>query len=165
MVHGGYVTKDKTWGLWERSEIPHFDHPETLYITRWTIIQTPLFSIFVHRFTTEDPRPTLHDHTHSFTSIILRGGYIEHIGYWNMRRTSGPTRVVRRVNTKRAEDVHSITRLLRVPTWTLVFTGRRRRQWGYLEPGGRWVAHDEHVHDTECREAVERRRELLEAAS
>lgn len=150
------------WAFMERFEIPDLDHPDHTYLTRLRIVQTPWCALYLHRMDTPDSRPTLHDHPWNFVSIILRGGYIE-------RRLDPITRdvderhVVRHVNRLRAEDVHSIRELLRVPTWTLLFVGRRRRTWGYLEPsrgwrrGWTWTEFDKHEHADEFDRAMARR--------
>ena len=146
------------WALFERFEVPNYDEPQATYMTRWRIVQTPWFGIYVHRFDGPDPRPTLHDHPWDFVSLVLRGGYWERVP-----ATTDPA-VVRlnvfsacAINRKRAEDVHWITKLLRFPTWTLVFVGRRRREWGYLDRDGKWTRYDQHPHNAEFLRAMEAR--------
>lgn len=136
------------WALLERFEIPDLDDPTSNYLTRWRIIQTPWFGIYVHRFGGPDSRPTLHDHPWPFVSLVLRGGYIERRAYGQ------PGVTVRHINVKRATDVHWIDQLLRTPTWTLMLVGRRRRTWGYVDPGGEWTPFDEHFHAAEFDRAV-----------
>lgn len=148
------------WVVMGRFEVPDYDG-DGLYLTRWRIIQTPWFGLYLHRMTGPDPRPTLHDHPWNFLSIVLRGGYIE-------RRLDPLTMVVneahriRRVNRMRTHDAHSIRRLLRVPTWTLLFVGARRRTWGYVESDGspvwHWTEFDQHRHAAEFDAALARRR-------
>lgn len=162
------------WAFMDRFEVPQYDGDGT-YLTRWRVIQTPLGGLYVHRFTGPDPRLTLHDHPWSFLSIVLRGGYVE-------RRLDPETmqvnevHTVRRWNRIRASEAHSIVRLLRVPTWTLMLVGRRVRTWGYLEPVGnmagsrvpfedephhiewRWTEFSDHFHNTEFVEALARRK-------
>jgi hypothetical protein len=168
MVHGGRKLSETNPGRIERwlerfhrFDVPDYDNPEKLYMTRWVLVQTRWFSVYVHRFGTADPRPTLHDHPYSFVSFVIRGGYYEQFGYYGVRTRRGPERLVRRINVKRAEAFHVITKLLRVPTWTLVLTGPRRRGWGYLDPGGKWTRYDQHTHDAEFHRALKRREEIL----
>ncbi len=113
----------------ERFEVPDLDRPERTYLSRLRIVQTPWCALYLHRIDTPDSRPTLHDHPWSFVSLILRGGYYE-------QRLDLHTLVERRarrrwLNVMRRDDAHYIERLLRVPTWTLLFVGSRRRTWGY----------------------------------
>lgn len=157
------------WAFFERFEVPDYDRPERNYLTRWRLIQTPWFGIYIHRFDGPDPRETLHDHPWPFLSIVLFGGYIE-------RRLDPMTmyvdeaRLVRRVNRMRLGGAHSIMRLLRQPTWTLMIVGRRVRTWGYLEPAPRvwgagdpstlrwvWTEFNKHPHAAEFDRALQAR--------
>lgn len=144
----------------DRFEVPDYDGDGN-YLTRWRLIQTPWFGVFLHRFDGPDPRPTLHDHPWNFVSLVLRGGYIE-------RRLDAMTMEVdedhrvRFVNRLRIGEAHAIMRLLRVPTWTLMLVGVRRRTWGYLEPTDgdytwTWTEFNLHYHAVEFDRALERR--------
>lgn len=125
------------WMLLDRVDIPAHDTDATMF-TRWRLVQTPWFGLWVHRHHLPD-QPVLHDHPRPFVSIRLRGGYWERFDY--MR----PPRRVRWVNVKRALDCHYIERLDREPTWTFVLAGRRQRTWGYIVPVTReWVPFHEH---------------------
>ena len=146
------------WAFMERFEIPDYDHPERSYLTRWRLVQTPWFGFYLHKMDGPDPRETLHDHPWAFLSVVLRGGYVE--------RRLNPLDMsvaehhrVRWLNRCRACDAHSIRSLLRTPTWTLVFVGKRVRTWGYLEPiAGSvtwgWTEFDLHRHNQEFIEAL-----------
>lgn len=154
------------WAWMDRFEVPEYDGDGT-YLTRWRVIQTPWGGLYVHRFTGPDPRPTLHDHPWNFRSIVLRGGYVE-------RRLDPITmevdedHVVRRTNRVKATHCHSIMRLLRVPTWTVMLVGPRRRTWGYLEPRLNrglvphkewvWTEFNKHRHNDEFVAALARRK-------
>ncbi len=132
------------WAFMERFEIPDLDVPERNYLTRWRLVQTPWFGIYLHRMDGPDSRPTLHDHPWPFVSFVLRGGYDE------VQKYTLPTgRAVNRVNVKRATDLHYIWRLHRDPTWTLMLVGRRRRDWGYVDRDGTWTRYDLHPHAVE----------------
>ena len=131
------------WAFMETFRVPSFDDPEVDYLTRLRIVQTPWAAIYLHRIGTPDSRPTLHDHPWNFVAVVLRGGYRE------CRDYSGIAHVIRRVNVKRATDLHWIDSLDRTPTWTLVFTGRRKREWGYVDPDGTWNHFTQHPHADE----------------
>lgn len=45
--------------------------------TRFILVETRLFSVFVHRAVAERWHPQCHDHPWSFVALILRGGYEE----------------------------------------------------------------------------------------
>jgi hypothetical protein len=148
----------------ERFEVPDYDGDGN-YLTRWRLIQTPWFGIYLHRFDGPDPRPTLHDHPWNFLSVVLRGGYIER-RLDPMTRDVNECHRIRFVNRLRTHDAHAITRLLRVPTWTLMFVGVRRRTWGYSEPyaaapdfhdAWSWTEFNLHAHAAEFDAALARR--------
>ena len=103
-----------------------------VYLDRTYIIQTPWFGIMFHRIFRPDRQRDLHDHPWNFLSFVLRGSYIEDSPHGVKLR--------RWINWKWAEDRHSICEVSRSPVWTLVFTGRKRRTWGFWVDGGtRWV--------------------------
>jgi len=155
--------RSPNWAFMERFEIPDYDHPERNYLTRWRIIQTPWFGWYLHRMDGPDSRSTLHDHPWNFLSIILKGGYTEvvpdtHGGFlWEVRHTH--RRTIGILNAKFARDLHYIEFLHRTPTWTMVFTGRRTRVWGYLDEDG-WTAFDTHRHAAEFDRALAEREKI-----
>lgn len=152
------------WAFMERFVVPNFDRDDEDYLVRWRVIQTPWCSLYLHRIGTPDSRPTLHDHPWNFTALVLRGGYIERRLDPKTMKVNESHRV-RRVNRMRTHDAHAIMRLLRVPTWTLVLVGARRRTWGYWEPWFEpgvgewtWTPFDQHAHGEEFDRAMERRK-------
>lgn len=154
------------WAFMERFEVPDYDQPERNYLTRWRIVQTPWFGIYLHRMDGPDPRTTVHDHPWSFLSIVLRGGYTEIREAWSPPVNDGPWRRnvqlhadITRGQYRRAERLHSIERLHRTPTWTLLFVGRRRRDWGYVDADG-WTRFDRHRHAVEFDAAMAARKAL-----
>lgn len=145
----------------ETSHVPNYDDDGT-YLTRLRIVATPWFGVYIHRFDGPDPRLTLHDHPWNFTSLVLRGGYVERRLDPRTMEVNEAHRV-RWVNRIRTHDFHAIVRLSRVPTWTLMLVGPRRRKWGYLEKDERfswlWTAFDAHPHALEFDAALRRRAE------
>lgn len=149
------------WAFMERFEVPNLDDPTQTYLARLRIIQTPWFAVYLHRMDGPDSRLTLHDHPWNFVSLVLRGGYIE-------RRLDPITmnvhehRVVRHVNRMRTHDAHAIRSLLRVPTWTLMLVGPRRRTWGYLHrfqlTAWHWTEYSKHRHAYEFDRAMAARK-------
>lgn len=105
----------KNWALLRRFDIADEKTGE-VYLRRWYVVATPWFSVLLHKICTPDKDRDLHDHPWSFWSLVLWGGYEEVLG----------------------ERAHRIYMLDRSPTWTLVLTGRRRREWGFHTAAG-WV--------------------------
>lgn len=120
--------------------IPGLD--EKNYLTRMRVVQTPWFGVLIHRFDTPDPLPVLHDHPYNFVSFVLKGGYTERrLNPLDMTVTEHHR--VGFMNVMRTHDAHAITRLWRVPTWTIMFVGRRVRKFGFLERSSSWDSGDD----------------------
>lgn len=100
------------------------------YLTRWVIRHGPSWSLYVHRFVGDDDE-VMHDHPKRFVSIGLSGAYDEDTPA-GTRRCRAPW-----VRTFGAEHKHRV-RLVTATVWTLVWTGRYTRMWGFW-PGGRFV--------------------------
>jgi len=101
------------------------------YLMRWWLIpRNRFFNVYLHKFLRDDDDRALHDHPWVSCSILLRGGYIEHLpgGVKKVRRCFWPY-------FRRATQAHRIE-LLVVPTWTLFITGPKVREWGFLCPQG-----------------------------
>jgi hypothetical protein len=122
------------------TDIPDLTDPTKTYLRRLRLVETPWFGVFLHKILLPDADRDLHDHPWDFATLILRGGYEEQVP------SSGPAAGTRRwragsAHRVRATDLHSVRRLFRVPTWTLVVVGRRQRAWGFATDGG-WMSAD-----------------------
>lgn len=126
-------TDGSRWAFLSTTFIPVTATAETALLKRWRIIQTPWFGLYLHCHFKPDPARDLHDHPWDFWTLILKGDYSE-------RRANGLRYVwrARSLHHMPAERPHSIHALSRVPTWTLLFVGRRRRDWGFYTDDG-WV--------------------------
>lgn len=142
------------WAFMELFKVPHYDYIDQDYLWRLRILQTPLFGIYLHKLCTPDPRDTLHNHPWPFFSIVLKGGYVEFVpGEFYAK-----SRYVKRFNVKRFKNsYHWIAELDRSPTWTLVFVGRRRRVWGYLDRDGTYTDFNRHAFNDQYHAALEAR--------
>lgn len=150
LYRNGHKNNSPRWALLEGFEIPDATNPDKTYLTRLRILQTPLFGIYLHRIAYPDSRKIFHNHPFAFLSILLRGQYTE--------MTPGPgssspestapyavPRRIRFVNVKRYnKSWHWIDEIHRDPVWTLVFVGRRRRVWGYLDKSGNFTEYDKY---------------------
>jgi hypothetical protein len=104
-----------------------------VHFKRWRLLSTPWFNVYVHGIYQKDLEADMHDHPWDFTSIVLYGGYVEQTEKDFIERR------FLHIKKNKAEDVHRIYRLFK-NTYTLVITGRRRRDWGYKTKNG-WVEH------------------------
>lgn len=125
-------TKEYSSPRWAFMRRRLIGQPGDIYLDRVYVVQTPWFGIMFHRIYRPDNQRDLHDHPWNFFSLILLGHYVEDT-------PDGP--FLRHLwNFKRAEDRHSIRWCSRSPVWTLVFTGPKRRTWGFwVDNGTRWV--------------------------
>ena len=116
------------------------------YMIRWHL--TPeregRRNYFLHKMNGPDLGRDMHDHPWDFTTFILWGGYNESIRLANGAPTWTQVPWLSR-RTRKAEYTHAIKRLHKRPTWTLVITGPRRREWGFYTKDG-WVDWRTYVH-------------------
>ena len=100
-------------------------------LRRWTLIETPLFGLKVHHLVQSDPSERgFHDHPWDYLSLRLRDLYIENIlGSDGIIR-----REHRRISRRKSTTPHRIDIPEGSKCWTLVLTGHRRREWGFVAP-------------------------------
>lgn len=127
----------------------------SLYLRRWRLLgynaKLPgLFgrSVMLHRIVRPDQDRDPHDHPWDFWTLVLKGGYVEHIyhqPYKTRPRNPGidkPEAVVRMPGDRSfrpATHLHRIDSLPFGDAWTLVMTKRREgHQWGFWTTKG-WV--------------------------
>jgi hypothetical protein len=137
----------RRWAFWRKMILRRADG--IAYLDRLRIVQTPWFGVYLHRMDAPDPGLDLHDHPWRFVSLVLRGGYDEYrtetrvatmfadlSERWPTTCTPGVVNVRKRgsIQGMRLDECHTIHRLHRTPTWTLMFVGRRVRGWGFYLP-------------------------------
>lgn len=100
-----------------------------LHFRRWRILQLPFFRIYVHNILKSDE--DIHEHTHpwNFSSLILKGGYIESSGGNLTDARPGSILVKSYKDSHRVISLHGAT-------WTLVFAWGYRKSWGFVTPNG-----------------------------
>lgn len=127
------------WAFMKRTDIPDVSEPGVIYLTRWRLVQTPWFAVYLHKIMRPDGDRALHNHPYGFAALILRGGYREEVfdrsWYALHEREHGPLDW----NVIPHGRYHNIRTLLRVPTWTLLFAGPRQSSWGFLTADGEHV--------------------------
>jgi hypothetical protein len=126
------------------------------YMRRW-IFRTPWGTLRLHNIRESDAGRDFHDHPFSFTSVILRGGYIEHRpgcvcdgdahgfrwGAWDAPGlvAVGPCRrfIAPAIVRRKATDFHRLELLDGAHAWTFVISSDYHRTWGFLLPNGTWI--------------------------
>lgn len=124
---------------------------ENPYMNRWHIIpRNRWFNIYLHEILQPDDERALHDHPWWNLSIVLRGGYLEHLKArpgdihqeYAIWRSPGSL-VLRRASTAHRLSLarrwdHSKGKYSWLPCWSLFITGPVIRIWGFHCPQG-WV--------------------------
>lgn len=130
------------WALMSSFDIPC---KSGLYLRRLRIVQTPLFGVYLHEMHAPDDDRDLHDHPFNFWSLILKGGYRERWSRFPSVTHFHQTRSWKRWSFHKVEilEGHSISVLFEVPTYTLVFVGRRQADWGFYTKSG-WIPWDQY---------------------
>lgn len=107
------------------------------YIERWVLFRGKHLSGYLHRLVGDDWARDPHDHPARFWSIGLWGSYIE--------ETEFETRTFRApwIRTFPATYLHRL-RHTGKPCWTLVFVGRRTRNWGFVRDG-EWIGQETYI--------------------
>lgn len=122
------------WALGRDVIRPGHGQGSTIYMRRW-FFWCPWFGVRVHHILRSDDARDFHDHPWDFASLLLTGGYMEVTPDWGWapphnHQTKRRWSFVRH----KAEDLHRL--VLDKPVWTLVFTGPKRKSWGFLTAEG-----------------------------
>lgn len=105
------------------------------YLIRWIIIQTPWFSLYIHKLVRSDYERALHDHPWHFVSLVLRP-YSEEIATprttsllldWHKEKHHIGSLLFRRADHRHRVIIENLDK----PGWTIVLTGPRVRKWGF----------------------------------
>ena len=110
------------------------------YLRRWWVIpRNPFSNVYLHEMLGPDDDRAMHDHPWLNTSVVIRGGYLEHTPEGVFERTEG--QVIHREPTQlhRLELLPGVER-----TVSLFVTGPKVRKWGFQTADG-WVPYDEFV--------------------
>lgn len=85
----------------------------------------------------------MHDHPYAFVSFVLKGEYVEEREAARPLVWAAPS-----CHYMGATWLHRVIEVRKVPTWTLLLVGRRRRNWGFQAEHG-WVAHQDYLNTEE----------------
>lgn len=119
------IKKEIIYGCESRGD---YDKP---YLIRYTLLKTVFLKICLHIFVRSD-HDDLHDHPWPFLSVILWRGYIEQT--LSNKSRKWPLMVLYRP----ALHLHRVQLVDDKKAVTLVFMGKRTRNWGFLTKKG-WV--------------------------
>ncbi len=98
------------------------------YMNRWWLVED---SVRIHQILRSDEDRHLHDHPFDYTSIILRGAYIEET-IDGARIEYGQGSVL----TRKAGDFHRLT-LPYGEVWSLFMIGHWKQVWGFMTENGK----------------------------
>lgn len=137
-----------------RKEVIGRDECPLIY--RWMLVDCRYGRIMVHHFLPNTTDPDLHDHPWDFTTFALRGKYEDwvlcprcnglrdYVHRGDCYVCDGSGRVYQEtiealgVYRRRAEYTHA-TVTSKKGCWTVVFTGPKRRLWGFWRRG-KWFS-------------------------
>ena len=120
------------------------------------------FNITLHKVMVSD-EPVLHDHPWGYATLILKGGYWEHIPLRdeNTGGVTGSTKVWRgpgHFRIRSADDLHWLELEKdeagnEIPCWSLFFMGKKKKEWGFLpyvdtkdmDRGYKWIHNEEYL--------------------
>lgn len=92
--------------------------------TRYTVLKTPWFNVYLHQLYAPVAHPECHDHPWSFLAVLLWRGYSEQVGSEWYRRRPGS------MLWRPAEFIHNVVTPYGT-SWSLIFTGAKKRAWGF----------------------------------
>lgn len=114
--------------------------PTGTYLERWHVIpRNRWFNIYLHRFLRSDDDRALHDHPWWSCSLILSGGYFEHLEGGGRRWRPRGSILFRGARSAHRVELPPIVYSEPpqvYPAWTLFITGPKLREWGFHCPKG-----------------------------
>jgi hypothetical protein len=109
-----------------------------IHFKRWQLLKTPWFSIYIHGIYKADEDAHLHDHPWDYYSMSIYGRFIE--------KNKGAIKCnylyvsTFKLISRKAEQFHTIHKLLTKSVYTFFIAKNRRRDWGY-DVNGEWIDH------------------------
>lgn len=103
------------------------------YIRRWYVVpRNPWCDVYLHEILHSDDDRALHDHPWANRSVLIEGGYVEHMPDGRYARFAGD------VVDRPAEALHRLVLPEGARAVSLFMTGPKVREWGFACPQG-WV--------------------------
>lgn len=141
------------WNFMKWADIPTASDPRYVYLRRLRIFQTPWFALYLHFIYETDEDRDPHDHPFSFWSMILRGEYQEIVYPWVAQQDFRSFTQHHRRLSLHHMPLLSAHRIMQASDglMTLVFCGRKQRDWGFYTPDGflGWREYNRLKYDTE----------------
>ncbi len=101
--------------------------PECPYMERW-ILNFGVFTIRLHHWISSDDQRHLHDHPFWFVTMILKGAYVD------ISPTKSELLERGAIRFRKATHQHTVS-VSPDECWTLLLTGREKREWGFWVDG------------------------------
>ena len=92
--------------------------------TRFQLVKTPWFNIYLHQLSAPNWHPECHDHPWGFIAVLLRRGYVERVGTVDHVRRPGS------ILFRPATFAHNVI-TPKGTSWSLIFTTAKSREWGF----------------------------------
>lgn len=139
-----WMNDDFVQDLIDRAQKTPYKHLEG-YMNRWWVnppTEKGQTTARIHQILRSDDDRHLHDHPWDYTSVILRGNYIEEaaiadptVDYYGRLRT----KKLYKAGDVLQRDAKSAHRLVLPdgPVWTLFICGPYRQGWGFCTPNGK----------------------------
>ena len=117
-----------------------------VYLKRWHVLELKgRGTYYLHNFVSGDSDRDPHDHPFPFKTIVLWGRYFD-VEYDSNRKIARIEKMsIGRIRHRRATHLHRVLLSKKSSScWTLVFRGKKEREWGFLTRQG-WVHHKQYI--------------------
>lgn len=122
------------------------------------LAEPPRRRVRIHHILASDPGRHMHTHPWTFVSVILRGGYLEHLPRNQQQHARLDFDPEHRISiwrgkgdiiVRRFGERHYIEKPAELDTYTMVLTGKKQGEWGYETEEGfvHWLAYRQWVRD------------------
>ena len=114
--------------------------PNAPYLRRWWLTNRKRdmekCKIYLHHILRDDDDRAFHDHPSRSCSIILRGGYVEHLPNGVKKNRYAGHVIFRKAEQPHRLELHRDKNGQPIPAWTIFIFGPKIREWGFLCPNG-----------------------------
>jgi len=138
--------------IFKLEHIDGFGRCDRPYLIRFIVFSTKILSMYFHKFCGNDWTKEPHDHPKWFVSVGLKGRYIEEVYNKEGLLLDEIEHKAPWIRYFQPEHIHRVKMFDDgKPCYTLVFVGRKIREWGFYYRPSRgicplWVKWDKYVH-------------------